>query len=87
MGGRRGVVGGGGVVTGPGLVEQLATLDETHPEAAAMFRELMVAAAVAERAEAGGAEAVLAEYRERCGGVAVLDVEQIAEVRAWLASR
>ena len=78
---------GGGVVIRQGLAEQLVELDRTRPEAAAMFRELLVAAGLAEQAEPGGAARVLDEYRERCGGVAVLDVDQVAEVRAWLASR
>lgn len=67
--------------------EQLDRLDEVNPEAAVMFRELLVAAARAEERREGSSRELVAEYRERWGADEVLDAGQIEEVRAWLASR
>ena len=86
-------MGGGELVTGrriengDDLGQALIELAERHPEAAVMLRELIDTVLTVERAEPGAGLAIIREYRDRWGGDQALDAGQIAEVRAWLASR
>lgn len=78
---------GRSVETGDDLAGAIIELGRSHPEAAAMLRELVTGVVRSERAEAGAGLELIRQYRERWGGDQVLDAGQIAEVRAWLASR
>lgn len=81
---------GGVVVTGDDLAAALDRLELTRPQAAAMFRELFIALGWAELDRPDGAENLLTELSRRWPAYSeahVLDEDQAAEVRAWLASR
>lgn len=76
----------GGIWVEGDLGATLDQLDQVNPEAATMCRELVAAIVAAEHVEAGSSRELVAEYHERWPAE-VLDVEQLEEVRAWLASR
>lgn len=86
-------MGGGDLVTGrrietgEDLADAMIELGQHHPEAAAMVRELVAVCLRAERDTPGAGLEVIREYGSRWGADEVLDVGQVGEVRAWLASQ